>query len=200
MPPSRVRASACFALGMVTAASAGFLRAQQAVASPPPVQNGSSTIAPGSVLHVSTREVVVDLLARDRHDQPVTNLAAEELQVFELDAKHTDVAQHITSLRLVPAQMGEGASASASSLHVQLGSGCAENATAHYELTYRVGAEQMRDGEHRLVVTSTRPHLALRYGTHYFVAGTEPLAQKQNPAADEAQLLGAACLHSRDPL
>jgi hypothetical protein len=77
---------------LLLAAFALFLSSPPVLAGPPPSQNPSSEStqnrspqndSPLSTLRVTTREVLVDLIALDRHNQPILDLKPTELQVSE---------------------------------------------------------------------------------------------------------------------
>lgn len=53
------------------------------------------------VLHITTREVVVDLIAVDGHDRTVSGLASGELRVTEKLGKSDEIPESISSFRLV---------------------------------------------------------------------------------------------------
>jgi hypothetical protein len=52
------------------------------------------------VLKVTTRLVTVDVVARDRHGNPVRDLKAEDLQIFEQGSSRR-AEQQIASFRLM---------------------------------------------------------------------------------------------------
>ena len=53
------------------------------------------------VLHITTREVAIDVMAVDGHDRSVTDLAAGALHVIEKVQKKGEVPESISSLRLI---------------------------------------------------------------------------------------------------
>ncbi len=153
-------------------------------------------------LTVTTREVVVDVVATDRHEQTIPDLEPGDFAVFEVDGNGKGGAQRITSVRYLPPLSQPAENRSAVGLHVRLGSGCAERTTSHYEVTYRVTADQIRAGLHHISIRSRRPGVQLAFGAHYYVAGTERIEDpnKEDPKANEARLVQAACFHSTAPL
>ena len=56
--------------------------------------------APVMVLHVETREVVLDVVARDRRDLSITDLAANEFYVYEIPERGARIARRILSLSI----------------------------------------------------------------------------------------------------
>jgi len=71
------------------------------------------------ILRVTTREVVLDVIARDKNHRPVGDLAENEFQVFDV-GKHADKnPKHILSMRIIdrktiPATLEDGKADSAS--------------------------------------------------------------------------------------
>ena len=66
----------------------------------------------GLTLHVSTREVVVDVVATDHHDHPLRDFGAGDFAVFELAAGGRKVPQRVTSVRFLgPGFGGSGETA-----------------------------------------------------------------------------------------
>lgn len=165
-------------------------------------QATSGAVQNPTVLKVTTREVIVDVLASDRHDHSILNLQAADLAVFEISPDHKKNQQRITSIRYLEPLSDKPQSSSFGNLHVKLGSGCAEETTAHYEVTYHVNTDELRDGGHNILITASRSGVKLNYGSHYYVAGIAKLAEAANEPtrAAEAALLQAACFHSSIPL
>ncbi len=168
--------------------SSPFLAAQAA----PPVQES------GIVLHVETREVVIDVVARDGDNRPITNLAVNEFEVYDLP-KHADkIPRRILYLRTVAPEDRDRGDASASGFHVSSGAVCALDYTLHYQIAVQASAEP---GYHTVLVKTTRPHVSLTFRRQYYVghtrenATTKDLKQLVKPAA----LQEAACYHPLTP-
>jgi len=51
--------------------------------------------------HVTTREVVVDIIAVDAHNRPVLDLAPADLKVFDEVGRSRRASKTISSLRIV---------------------------------------------------------------------------------------------------
>ena len=90
------------------------------------------------VLRVTTREVVLDVIARDKNHNPVGDLTESEFQVFDAD-KHADKSpKHILSMRVIdPHSETSHAGGHESGFSIRSGATCALSATAHYELAIR---------------------------------------------------------------
>src|SRR5580692_229055 len=74
------------------------------------------------VIKITTHEVVIDVLARDRHNNPVTDLAESELQVLEV-GKHREKELHrILSVRIIdPHRDGSRAGSTDSGFRISSG-------------------------------------------------------------------------------
>ena len=151
------------------------------------------------VLRVTTREVVLDVVARDRNHNPVSDLAENEFQVFDV-GKHADKdPKHILSVRLVdPHSDASHAAGHESGFSIRSGATCALSATPHYQLAIPASPEP---GFHQILIKSTRPQVNLSFRHHYYV-GAPPSgsSQKESKASTESIALGdAACFHSIIP-
>src|SRR5271170_2185938 len=56
---------------------------------------------PVMVLHVESHEAVLDVVARDRHNLPITDLAANEFEVYEVPKHGGKVPRRILYLRTI---------------------------------------------------------------------------------------------------
>lgn len=151
------------------------------------------------VIKITTHEVVIDVLARDRHNNPVTDLAETELQVLEV-GKHREKELHrILSVRIIdPHRDGSRAGSTDSGFRISSGAICALNSTTHYELAVQASLEP---GFHQVLVKTTRPGVTLSFRHHYYVG---PVADDSRPAdrranGDSLALREAACFHPLTP-
>ena len=120
------------------------------VPSIPVVAQDAAPPAPADVpmiLRISAREVVLDVVARDKNHNSVNDLAESDFQAFET-GKHADKNPHrILSLRVIdPRRDASHAGASDSGFRISSGAICALNATFCgdvYELSS--GASQLPD-------------------------------------------------------
>jgi len=151
------------------------------------------------VLHITSREVVLDVVARDRHNNPVSDLTQGDLQVFEL-GEHQEISpRRIRSLRKIdPLLDASHAGATDSGFRISSGAICALNATTHYELTIQASPEP---GFHRLLVNTTRPKVTLSFRHRYYVGPTSDDSHlpDHQVAAEGVALKEAACFHSLTP-
>lgn len=76
-----------------------FAQGKSAPQTPPPQTRAVDQQEPPVVLKVTTRLVTVDVVARDRHGNPVRDLKAEDFQLFE--QSHRKAEQRLASFRLL---------------------------------------------------------------------------------------------------
>jgi len=143
--------------------------------------------------------VVVEVVVRDRADNPVRDLTAKDLRVFETIGDSKELPQKIASFRAVTDPEAQRAE---STKGIVLGwlhkSYCA--LTGAYELSYYLSPESRKDGLHRIAVTSSREDLTLYFRPGYKIEADKPatvqpgeLATPQTPPQlQEQQALEAA--------
>jgi hypothetical protein len=190
---ARVPALLFFASGFLC-----FAQPQQSVqpAAPVPpqeVSKQSTAEAPSFTFKVVTRMVVVEVVARDREDNPVRDLTAEDLTVSETIDDSGELPEKIASFRAVTGPMEQRADSGIvlSWLHKSF---C--GLTGAYELSYYLSPESQKDGLHRISVTSSRKDLTLYFRPGYRIEADRPaalsadeLADKQSRLQREAQLV-----------
>ncbi len=151
------------------------------------------------VLRVTTREVVLDVIARDKNHKPVSDLAENEFQVFDA-GKHADKEpKHILSMRIIdPHSDPSRAGARESGFSIRSGATCALSATPHYELAIQASPEP---GFHQILIKSTRPQVALSFRHRYYVGPTPSgsPARETKDSAESIALADAACFHTLTP-
>jgi len=163
-------------------------------------QNGQTS---SFTLSVTTREVVIEIIARDRrnHNQPVRDLSPEEFRVYELPESFNNVPQTITNLRAVDPTAANNTVENPSALRLIVGGGCAQKSTFHYELAYHPNLDTWKSGYHHILVTTTRDGVTLSYRQQYYVGemnvDSKPKTRKV-PQLDR-ELAIAACYHSSTP-
>ena len=171
-------------------------------------QTSDRTQSAPYTFNVTTREVVVDVIAIGAHDRPVTDLAPADLQVFNVSGKSQGTPQPITSLRLVDLS---SASASADTeqpgFHLNIAATCLDHATPHYLLAFHPGADGWTGGSHQVLIKTSRRGVRLFYRHSYYVGATTPLPENEPDklsaprlAQLAEQLRQAACYHSDVPL
>jgi hypothetical protein len=152
------------------------------------------------VLHLTTREVVLDVIARDRNHNPVSDLAEDEFQVFDA-GKHADKEpKHILSMRVIdPHSIDPGRSGELESgFSIHSGAVCALRGTTHYELAIPAASEP---GFHQILIKTTRAQVTLSFRHRYYVGETpSDSGPRERKGASESIALGdAACFHSLTP-
>jgi hypothetical protein len=159
----------------------------------------------GVVLKIQTNEVVLDVVARDRRNNPVNDLKQEEFQVFEV-GKHADKApRRILSMRTIDPHKDESRAGRAESgFKISSGAVCALRMVTHYELAIVAAGEP---GYHPVVLKTSRKDVTLSYRRRYYVAPQPSGAQASADASakgskvksDDIALGEAACYHPLVP-
>jgi hypothetical protein len=154
--------------------------------------------APVLVLHMETREAVLDVIARDSHNLPIANLKADELQVYELPKHGHRISRRILAFRVVDPEQRAQVEESSAGFHVSSGAVCALNATMHYQIAIPASAEP---GYHTILVTTSRRHAALTFRRRYYVglSRTNAAPQELKKLVTSAALQEAACYHPLTP-
>jgi hypothetical protein len=140
-----------------------------------------------TTLRVTTREVLVDLIALDRHNQPVLDLKPDELQVSEsaesggkkkakkrAHRSTTSAAlEPITSLSIVdPNRTPSSADEARTGFRIM--ASCLERSTPHYLLAFHPGPDGWDSGYHRIAVATNRAGIKLFYRHEYYVGLATP--------------------------
>jgi len=150
------------------------------------------------VLRVESREAVLEVVARDRHNLPIADLTAGEFQVFEIAKSRKRIPRPILYLRVVDPQRKADEENSADGFHVSSGAVCALDSTVHYQIAIQAS---QAPGYHTVLVRSTRPHVDLSFRRQYYVGFTRqtaPPKELQKLVTPEA-LKEAACYHPMTP-
>src|SRR5215469_5644992 len=150
------------------------------------------------VLHITTREVVLDVIARDKNHNPVSDLAENEFQIFDA-GKHADKnPKHILSMRVIdPHSVSSHVGEREGGFSIRSGATCALSATPHYELAIQASPEP---GFHQILIKSTRAQVTLSFRHRYYVGPTPTESAKETKDSAESIALGdAACFHSLIP-
>jgi hypothetical protein len=153
-------------------------------------------------LQVSTREVVIDLLATDSHGNPVRDLQASDLTVFEFPKSANKLQRNITGFRIIdPSQTDDSPTDGSTGFRVTAGGGCATSTTFHYQIAFEPTSAGFTGGYHEVAVATSRPHIRLSFHRRYYVGETLSAIQLVHINANsEAQLRQAACVHALTPL
>jgi hypothetical protein len=150
------------------------------------------------VLHVETREAVLDVVARDRHNIPIADLAASEFEVYEVPDHGGKIPRRILYLRTIDPQRKPREEEASTGFHVSSGAVCALNATLHYEIAIQASSEP---GFHTILIKTARPHVRLDFRRRYYVGFTKENATKDalKKLVTPTALREAACYHSLTP-
>jgi hypothetical protein len=167
---------------------------------------------------VTTREVIVDVIAVDGHGRPVVDLKPADLQVFDQIPELTQQRKrhHVSSPQSSPDQIAsftivnpatkQAPPAESLEAGFRLGTSCLDRATLHYQLAYHPGPQGFAPGYHDVLITTTRRGAHLFYSHRYYVGATAPdpknlpdklSAPRLAQLAD--QLRQAACYRSTVP-
>ena len=162
-----------------------------------PSNNDERQVDTPYVLKMTTREVVVEVVARDRHNHPVNDLKQDELQVMEIGKHSQKLPKTILAFHVInPATATERAEQPSAGFRLTSGGGCAVSTTMHYELVYQASSES---GYHEILVTTSRSHVTLSFRHRYYVGETVVPAKPQHQGDASASLREAACYHSALP-
>jgi hypothetical protein len=194
---------------------------QQDSALPVPQADAQSKPAsqqkPGrTIFRVTSREVLVDLIALDDRDHPVLDLKPADLTVSVwwvtsdpslIDKRHVaplplnTETDPITSLHLIDPAKAQSTSGEAQA-GLQIATSCLERSTLHYQLALRPGEEGWKSGYHQVAIRTSRPHVRLFYRHDYYVGLVTPPAPSPSKQAMpiEQVLHLAACNYPQIPL
>lgn len=178
--------------GIICLVSVCCLPAQEQAAPSTPQSN------PGMVLHVETREAVLDVVARDRQNLPIADLTAKEFEVYELPKHGRPIPLRVLYLRTVDPERKDTEEGATRGFHVSSGAVCALDAAVHYQIAVPASSQP---GYHTVRVKTTRPDVALTFRRQYYVGLT-----RQNATARDLKILvnpealeEAACYHPLTP-
>jgi hypothetical protein len=154
--------------------------------------------APVMVLHIESREVVLDVVARDRHDLPITDLAANEFHVYEIPKRGARIARRVLYLRTIDPERKDHEEGATSGFHVSSGAVCALDSAVHYQIAIPASSQP---GYHTVLVKTTRPHVNLTFRRRYYVGLTRENATPNDlkKLVTLKALKEAACYHPLTP-
>lgn len=153
---------------------------------------------PGTVLHIESREAVIDVVARDHHNLPIKDLTADEFEVYEFPEHGGKIQRRILSVRTVDPEQTNREEDATSAFHVSSGAVCALDATVHYQIAIPASSEP---GYHRVLVKTSRPHVQLAFRQRYYVGLTRENATPKDlkKLVSPDALKEAACYHPLTP-
>jgi hypothetical protein len=177
---------------------------RQSVPIPQELSNQPVADTPLFTFKAVTSIVVVDLVVRDKEDNPVQDLTSNDLQISEKIGDSPAEPQKIASLEPVTETVRQK---STKANGIVLGwlhkSFCP--LTGAYELTYYLSPESRKDGSHRILISSSRPGLRLFFRQGYGVEAEklvegnkalqidEPKQQTTKPPTPQQQVALIAC-------
>jgi hypothetical protein len=161
-------------------------------------------------LRVTTREVLVDVIALQGRNQPVVDLKPEDLKVSEtfVSLESPDQSPQnaplqepeiISNLRIIdPNPRSDSEEDSQDALKIQIN--CLDRSSLHYRLAFHPGPQASQSGYHRVSISTSRPGVKLLYRHRYYVGRSEPAIPSVHRTEDINQmLLQAACYHPETP-
>jgi PA14 domain len=174
--------------GAICVASSTCLSASAQAATPGPADE------PAMVLHVESREAVIDVVARDHENLPITNLTANEFEVYEVPKHGGKIPRRILYLRTIDPERKNLEEESSGGFHVSSGAVCALDAAVHYQIAMQASSEP---GYHTVLVKTTRPHVSLTFRRQYYVGHTRENATQADlkKLVTPTALQEAACYH-----
>jgi len=157
-------------------------------------------------LQISTREVLVDVIAVNSRNQPIVDLTPADFQVIEKNSHSPDAPISISSLRVVDSTSDPTAVNSDSlprgGFRIAANENCLQRQTIHYELAYHPGPQGLTSGYHEVLIRSTRRGARLFYRHSYFIGAKAPPgnAASKSPSDIDKELQIDACSHPLTPL
>src|SRR5664279_5921316 len=150
------------------------------------------------VLHVEPREAVLDVVARDRRNLPITDLTVSEFQVIEIRNHAHTIPRRILYLRTIDPERKAQERDSAGGFHVTSGAVCALDSAVHYQIAIPASSQP---GFHTVLVKTTRPHVNLTFRRRYYVGLTRENATPKDlkRLVTPEALKEAACYHPLTP-
>lgn len=189
-----------FANGAAAVAQADQGTALQSQSSTSNSQPAATSAGSNYVIRVTTREVVVEVVARDRHNHPVTDLRASDFAITE-DQHHSQSAPSpISGFRVIDPDAEESTGSSVmKGVMLPLGGRCEIRSTVHYELAFH--PENWSSGYHTIRVTTKRSHVELSYRGQFYVGSADVKPRNSTASAEKfaTALQAAACYHSEVP-
>lgn len=187
---------AVIVLLVLTSALALSAQVQTAQQGPEPAVGESPYL-----LHITTREVVIDVIAVDGHDRSVTDLSAGELQVKEKLDSSAETSESISSLKLIDPNAASPSDLPQSGFRIAANESCLQRQSIHYQLVYNPGPQAMIPGDHTVNIKTTRRGIRLFYRHSYFIGATAPVeaAVAKAKAQLDQELELDACSHPLTP-
>lgn len=154
------------------------------VAGPENTPNQPDSSLPSFTLKSVVRLVVLDVIVRDREDNPVRNLTERDFQVSERVGESSDVPQKISFFSTVNRPADKTARTEGIVLVTPLRSSFCDLGGI-YELSYYLSPESKKDGVHYITVTSPRPNARLSFRKAYKIEADAPVEMKPGEMGDQ---------------
>lgn len=150
------------------------------------------------VFLIESREAVIDVVARDRHNLPIADLAANEFLVYEVPKHGRPIPRRVLSLRTIDPERKNLEEDATRGFHVSSGAVCALDAAVHYQIAISASSEP---GYHTVLVKTTRPQVTLTFRRQYYVGLTREKATPKDlkKLVTAEALQEAACYHPLTP-
>lgn len=152
------------------------------------------------VFHVTTREVVVEVVARDRHSHPVSDLKESDFAITEDQHRSQSASISISAFRVIDPDAEQSAGSSlAEGVMLPLGGRCETRSTVHYELAFHPA--NWSSGYHAIRITTKRSHVTLSYRGQFYVGSpnANPRTSLYDAGKIATALEEASCYHSPIP-
>ena len=146
--------------------------------------NQPDSSLPSFTFKAVVRLVILDVIVRDREDNPVRNLTERDFQVSERVGQSSDVPQKISFFSTVNQPADQSARTEGIVLVTPLRPSFCDFGGI-YELSYYLSPESRRDGVHRISVTSPRRDARLSFRHAYKIEADAPVAMKPGEAGDQ---------------
>lgn len=165
-----------------------------------PQKAGAVQDESGYTLHLTTREVLVEVVARDRQNHPVNDLTRSDFNVFEGKHQSAEGRKAISGFRIIDPTIDHSrADALRTSVVLPLGGRCEIRSNVHYEIAFHPG--DWASGYHSILVTTTRRRVTLSYRAQYYIGLSDigPTRMSRTPKDIISDLSSAACYHPGIP-
>ena len=194
---------------MLVLALIGLPASSQSASSPAPAHsqkqqqaNDAIQAEPQFILRMTTREVVIGVVARDQQNHPVSDMNASDFELFIVRGWPLKSQRPITGFQVVdPALPGTRSNSTSGGFQNASIERCAIRRYSHYEIAFHPLPGDFTGGYHDILITSSRPKLKLSYRTSYYVGETKTLSKSSIPVSMTVDdlLKQAACYHSATP-
>jgi hypothetical protein len=175
-----------------------------ASAHPQEQQHASDTAQdePQFIIRMTTREVVIGVVARDPQNHPVSDMKTSDFELFIVRGWPLKSQRPITGFQVVdPALPSIHSNSPSAGFQNATSERCAIGRYSHYEIAFHPLPSDWTGGFHDILITTSRPKVKLSYRTSYYVGETKTLSKSSIPVnmTVDDLLKQAACYHSTTP-